>query len=213
MTASDRRLFVAILTAALVLRVAVALAWKAPLTGDAGDYHRLAAGLAEGRGYVDTSGASTAWRPPGYPMFLDAVYRALGDGPRGVALAQAVIGTATVALLGALTAALLGASAGLVASALVAVDTAQLSLTARRLSEGPFTLLLLGSLSCALRVRDRLVEGRAPWGWAAVAGAPSGLGTLTRGLFVGFPLLLAAALAWDARRGAPGGRVDAGRRA
>jgi hypothetical protein len=200
MTASDRRLFVAILATALLLRVAVALVWTAPLTGDAADYHRLASGLAEGRGFVDARGEPTAWRPPGYPAFLATVYRALGDGPRAVGLAQAVIGTATVALVGALTTALLGSTAGLIGAALVAADAAQLSLTARRLSEGLFTLLLLAMLWCALRARERLHEGGAPWGWAATAGALGGLGTLTRGLFVGFPLLVAAALALEGRR-------------
>ena len=73
MTASDRRLLAGILTVALLLRVGVALAWSAPLAGDAADYDRLAAGLAAGRGYVDTRGAPTAWRPPAYPAFLAVV--------------------------------------------------------------------------------------------------------------------------------------------
>jgi hypothetical protein len=199
MTASDRRFFVGILVVAFVLRLGLVLAWSGPLAGDAADYHRLASGLAEGRGYVDTRGAPTAWRPPLYPLFLAGVYRTLGDGPRAVGFVQAVVGTATVGAVGALAASVLGSTAGLIAAALVAVDVAQLSLTARRLSEGLFTLLLVLLLLAALRVRARLVEGRSPWGWAVAVGLLGTLGTLTRGLFVGFPLLLAAALALDAR--------------
>jgi 4-amino-4-deoxy-L-arabinose transferase-like glycosyltransferase len=213
MTGSERRLFVAVVAAAFLFRVAVALAWSAPLAGDAADYHRLAAGLVEGRGYVDTRGSPTAFRPPIYPLLLAGVYRVAGDGPLPIGLVQAVVGTATVAAVGTLAAALLGSEAGLIVAALTAVDAAQLSLTARRLSEALFTLLLVLLLLAAVRARDRLRAGEPAWGWAAAVGLFGALGTLTRGLFVGFPLLVAAALAYEGARGgrrAPAGAPAAG---
>ena len=197
MTVSNRRLLTGILVFALALRVGVAFAWQPAPTGDAEDYHRLATGLAAGRGYVDTRGQPTAWRPPGYPAFLAGVYVVVGDAPAAVGLIQAAVGTASVAAVFAVTAPVLGATAGLVAAALVAVDVAQLSLTAQRLSEGLFTLLLLLLVLSSLRLRARLLAAASPWGWAAVAGVLGGIATLTRGLFVGYPLVLAAALAAD----------------
>ena len=122
------------------------------------------------------------------------MYRTLGSGALPVGVVQAVVGTASVAALYAVTAAVLGPAAGLVAAALTAVDVAQLSLTARRLSEGLFTLELLMLVLASLRLRARLREGVRPLGWAVTAGVIAGIGTLTRSIFVGYPLLIAAAL-------------------
>lgn len=199
MIASDRRAWAAVLILALALRVGVAFAWTAPLVGDAADYHRLAAGLASGRGYVDANGRSTAWRPPAYPAFLAGVYRTLGDGPRAIGLAQALVGAAAAGVLGWGAALTLGAPAGLLATALVAVDAAQLALVSRRLSEGLCTLLLAALLVAVARLRSGLRSGRTALGAAAAAGVLGGLVTLTRGLFVGLPLALAAALLWEGR--------------
>lgn len=206
MTGSDRRILAAVLAVALVLRLAVALLWTAPLDGDAGDYDRLASGLAAGRGYVDTNGQPTAWRPPLYPAFLAGVYRTVGDGPAAVGTMQALVGTISVAAVFAATATAFGPAAGLLGAAFVAVDAAQLSLTSRRLSEGLFTLLLLAMVLLSQRARERLRAGATAWGAAASAGVVGGLATLTRGLFVGYPLLVALALAATPVGPAPNGR-------
>lgn len=200
MTGSNRLLLTGILVFALALRVGVAFAWQPALAGDAEDYHRLASGLAAGRGYVNTLGQPTAWRPPRYPAFLAGVYVVVGDAPAAVGLIQAAVGTASVAAVFAVTAPVLGATAGLVAAALVAVDAAQLSLTAQRMSEGLFTLLLLLLVLSSLRLRARLLAGAPPWGWAVGAGVLGGVATLTRGLFVGYPLALAVALVAEGGR-------------
>ena len=211
MTVSDRRFLAAILVLAFALRVVVALSWQPALTGDAEDYDRLAAGVAAGRGYVDTRGQPTAWRPPGYPAYLAPVYAVAGDSPAAVGLTQAAVGTASVGAVFAVTAPVLGATAGLVAAALVAVDAAQLSLTSRRLSEGLFTLLLLLLVLSSLRLRKRLLEAASPWGWAVGAGVLGGIATLTRGLFIGYPLVLAFALVPEGDRSAArSGRRRAG---
>ena len=212
MTVSDRRVLAGILALALALRVAVAVAWQPALGGDAEDYDRLAAGVAAGRGYVDTRGQPTAWRPPGYPAFLATVYQLAGDSPVAVGLAQAVVGTASVGVVFAVTSPVLGASAGLVAAALVAVDAAQLALTSRRLSEGLFTLLLLLLVFSSLRLRARLSESSFPWVWAVGVGVLGGVATLTRGIFVGYPLLLALALVIEGAGSAEGSAARSGRR-
>ncbi|MCC5844277.1 MAG: hypothetical protein JJU05_08505 [Verrucomicrobia bacterium] len=62
------------------------------------DYHQLAESLLAGEGYRAPDGQLTAFRPPGYPFFLWAVYRP-GGGIRSVKLIQALLLTATALLL------------------------------------------------------------------------------------------------------------------
>jgi hypothetical protein len=126
---------------ALLLRVGYVVATPSYVPEhDARDYDRLACALVTGDGYPRASTRTgegddcrrsampshpTAFRPPGYPLFLAAVYsvaRPLGVD-RWVAgrLAQAVLGTAIVVLIGAIAARLWGRRTGLIAMALAAV--------------------------------------------------------------------------------------------
>jgi len=63
-----------------------------PLGGDEVAYHALAVRLAEGKGFVDDSGAPTAWRTPGLPAVLSLIYRVMGPDP-GVARVILVVVT------------------------------------------------------------------------------------------------------------------------
>ena len=127
------RMLLGLIALAFCLRLALALAWQPPLAGDAADYRRLARELTAGAGYVDELGRPSAWRPPGYPVFLSLVERAAGDGRAPLAVAQAAMG-ATVVALTWVAARGLGAAPALVAAGLVAVDAGQVSLAARTLS-------------------------------------------------------------------------------
>src|SRR5918911_3723757 len=73
-----RLLLAALFLLAFAVRLYAAAAYGAEPSADAADYHRLAAGLAAGRGYAGEGGLPTAWRPPGYPAFLACVYAAAG---------------------------------------------------------------------------------------------------------------------------------------
>jgi len=169
--------------------------------GDAADYARLADGLSTGVGYVDGLGRPTAWRPPGYPAFLATVHT-VAPGPTALAVVQAGVGAAVVAVTWAV-ARVLGPIAALVAAGLVAVDVVQIALASRTLSEGLFTLLSLGVVALSLGLARDLRTGAVPWGAAVATGALAGAAVLTRGLFVAYPLALAAGLvALGARGGA-----------
>lgn len=84
----------------------VLLAARAPVgLSDPYVYLRAAASLFEGNGYTSLLGQSTAYYPPGYPMFVAAVQRVselIGQGPRLIlvlGLAQAVLGGVGAAAL------------------------------------------------------------------------------------------------------------------
>jgi 4-amino-4-deoxy-L-arabinose transferase-like glycosyltransferase len=182
----------------------VAVAWHPRPAGDAVDYVRLADGLADGRGYVDTNGRATSWRPPGYPVVLAAIQQAADGNDTVTSCVEAVLGTITVALIALLAGEVLGPDVVLAAGLIVALDPAQLALTARRLSEGPFTLLLSALLLAAALVAGRLKSDRSAWGLAAASGVLAAAATLTRGLFVFFPLALAAGWILGSPRSARG---------
>ncbi len=190
----------AVLVAALALRLGAALAWDRPLTGDELDYDRLGVSIAAGDGLVDGRGRPSAFRPPAYPALVGAVYALAGPRPVLVRVLQALVGTATVLLVFVLGRAAAGRGAGLVAAGIVAVDFAQVAATARLLSETTFTAVLVGLVLASVRAVDALRSGREAWRPAALAGALGGLGALLRGILLPYPILLAAGIAWAERR-------------
>jgi 4-amino-4-deoxy-L-arabinose transferase-like glycosyltransferase len=135
-------------------------------------------------------------RTPGYPLFIAAVILALGEDLQAVALAQHLLGIATVGvtyLLGRLT---FGRGAGLVAGFLVALSGPLLIYERYVMSETLFGLLLgLTLLAGAVAVRRR-ASGRR---WL-LAGAALGLTILTRPVAqLLIPLLCVAALLANGR--------------
>ena len=199
MSTFERRALLALVAFAFCARLAVALLWRPPLEADAADYVRLASGLSSGAGYVDELERPTAWRPPGYPVFLALVEEIAGPGRAPVALAQAAVGAGTVALTWVVAQGL-GPAAALVAAALVAVDAGQIALAARTLSEGLFTLLSLAVVALSLGIVRALHRGERAGGWAVGAGVLAGAATLTRGLFVAYPVVLAGGIVVLGRR-------------
>lgn len=196
--------YVALVALALLLRLAFMAAtpdFQPRL--DAAHYDGLACGLVLDGAYelrvpsgrdASTCGTShggenpaTAFRPPGWPAVMAAVYAVDEDGRWANArILQALIGTATVALIGLLAALLLGPAAGLAATALAAVDTTLLAVTGSLLSEPTFVLLITAAAILALR--DRLL----------LAGLLLGAATLVRSNgFVLIPVLaLLAKAGW-----------------
>jgi dolichyl-phosphate-mannose-protein mannosyltransferase len=186
---SQRLLVAAILALALTLRLGLAVLHDPPPpVGDAADYHRLAASLADHGTYppstIAPGGGPTAFRPPAYPLFLAGVFEVAGrdDAPR---VAGALLGTLCVALLGLVALRLFGREVAVVAVAIAAVFPPLIMVSVAPLSETLFIALVLGALACALR-RDRLA-------WVLAAGALAGAAALTRtnGLALLLPLLLA----------------------
>lgn len=161
---------------------------------DAASYDLLARGLAQGHGWV--LGAS-AYRPPGYPFFLAAIYKLVGvphgswTDPR---LVQALVSTLTVALIGVLALRVAGRAAMLLSMAIAAVYTPLVLVGVSLMTESLFVPLVLAATICALESRTATRRGR----WIVAAGLLTGLAALTRGNGIAVGLALAVVV-WTGR--------------
>lgn len=136
----------------------------------------------------------TAYRPPGFPVFLAATHAQLGHDILAARLAQCAVGVALVALVGIIAARLFDRRTALVAMTLAALSPVLVVFGSSLISEPLFTTLVLASVAAALRARS------APQaiGWAVLAGVAAGVAALTRseGLFT---LPAVALIAWRGR--------------
>lgn len=191
MALSTRRLAIAILLAALAIRVVWVFATPDyRLVHDALDYHRHAVSIANGDGFALSYGRPTAFRPPAYPIFLAGVYWVFGPSLEWARLANALVGTGIVALIGVIAFQVWGRRVGLIAMALAAVYIPLILVGQSVMSEPLFVLCLLGAIACALRR------------WALAAGVLMGLAVLGRAN----ALILLLPLAWAVcRQGSPQG--------
>jgi 4-amino-4-deoxy-L-arabinose transferase-like glycosyltransferase len=160
---------------------------------DAGSYLSLASDVAHtgdyplshrpGSGAAGTRGPS-AYFAPGYPYLLALVDLIDGHStPRDGAIhpariAQAVLGTITVALVGLVALELFGATAALIALILAAVYPVAIGLAGTLVAENLLTPLVLAAVYAGLRVR-RAARARSAYAWIAGAGVLTGLATLT----------------------------------
>lgn len=181
-----------ILALALVLRLVIVVATPdyRPLA-DSADYDRHARSIAAGDGYPRSEhaadGGETAFRPPGYPVFLAAVYKATGNSWTAGRLAQALLGVAAVALIGLIAWQLWDRLRALAAMGVAAIAPPLLVPLAALLSDPLFLVLMLGAVAAMLEHRRSGDRYR----WALTAGALCGLAVLTRtnGLIL-LPLLM-----------------------
>ncbi|MEA2444581.1 MAG: hypothetical protein QOJ12_1873 [Thermoleophilales bacterium] len=211
------RAAVVLVVVALLVRVAFVLATPGYVPHhDDRDYDRLACGLVEGDGYSRVGpprtaeacgdramhGGPTAYRPPGFPMFLAAVYTV--SEPLGAdrwvtaRLAQALLGTAVVALLGVIAGQLWGRRTALFALGLAAVFAPGVVLGGSLLTETLFVALMLAAIAAVLA--DRAAGGARRW--LVVAGVLCGLALLSRSNapVLLLPLAIAVAGAGERRR-------------
>jgi len=171
------------------LRTYGALSYPAVPTADAGDYHRLATGLVQGHGYVNSAGVSTAWRPPVYPLFLAGIYKLVGIDVQRATIVQAVVGSLTVLMLIALGAMMIGWRPALLAGVIAAIYPGFVWLPRLLLSENLSLFLLLLILCVAI-----LYFRTSQIIWMIVFGVLCALSTLVRGANLLLPIALAAGL-------------------
>jgi 4-amino-4-deoxy-L-arabinose transferase-like glycosyltransferase len=211
---------VAVLIAALALRVAEVQRTAYKPINDASSYLTLAGAIAQTGDYSTShrpgSGAGgtrgpTAYFPPGYPYFLAAVdlidgHTALPTQHRGPShaplaavhsarLSQALLGTVTVALVGLVALEAFGELAGLIALVLAAIYPVFIELSGTLVAENLFAALVLAAVYAALRAGRRASR---TYLWASAAGLLTGLATLTHenGAVIALPLIAAV---WTVR--------------
>jgi len=179
-----------LLLLALALRVAYVLhssSFVPDVVGNSYDsrsYDNLARGLATGHGWV---AGSSAYRPPGYPFFLAAVYWLVGvphphglthtGGWTAVRLVEAVLATGTVALIGILANQVAGRRVAVASLAVAAVYLPLILVGVSLVAESLLVPLVLGATVCALHSRHCARRRR----WILAAGVLCGLAALTRG--------------------------------
>jgi 4-amino-4-deoxy-L-arabinose transferase-like glycosyltransferase len=202
-------LIAVILIVALALRIAEVQRTNSSYRpiNDAGSYLTLASEIAHtgdyslsrepGSGAGGTRGPS-AYFAPGYPYFLALVDLIDGDETRRdgavhpARIAQAVLGTITVALIGLVALELFGATAGLIALALAAVYPVGIGLAGTLVAENLLTGLVIAAVYAGLRVR-RAARARSAYAWIVGAGVLTGLATLTHenAVLIVLPLIAA----------------------
>lgn len=162
---------------------AYAIVGKAPLLGDALEFHLQANYLADGHGYIqpflfrDTGHAvASADKPPLF-VFLEAAISLLGGRSwQAHHLVGILAGGGTVATCGFVARRLAGDTVGLVAAAVAAVYPLLIATDGSLRSESVYALCIALTLLAALRLRDK-----PTWGRAAVLGVAIAAATLTRG--------------------------------
>jgi len=184
-----------IFAAAVGVRVMYVLLTIHALPGDTDSYRGIAENLLGGHGYSISADMPTAFRPPGYPLFIAVVERFLG-GPWSVIWAQCILGGVVALIAGSLARRLVGDLFALVAAGLVAIDPYQVARCTEFMSEVFFSFAVLAALAlfmraaCASSVRNY-----------AAAGIAAGAAAMTRPEFLLFiPGALFAALLWGQRK-------------
>lgn len=204
-----RAALLVILVLGAMLRVGWALIAAEPPAGgdpdeiprDPGFYLLLSDSLANGDGYSypsaeDPSGfESTAYYPPGYPIVLGGVLRAVNVLPFdvsafGVAVAlNLVLSVATIALVFELARRLAGERVGLVAAALIALWPNLIVYSGVVLTETLFLFLLVALLLVAL-ASPAVARSPGLWRMATIGVLLGAAGMVRPTLFVLAPLLL-----------------------
>jgi 4-amino-4-deoxy-L-arabinose transferase-like glycosyltransferase len=197
-----RWLLVAILAAALLVRLSAAVWWQSRVPAgkefgfpDSESYWQLGQKIAAGQPYEFGPQRYRIFRTPGYPLLLSGLF--VVGGPDVSVMAgralSAVLGTLTCGLAAALGWRLFGERVGLLSAMAVAIYPEAIAQSVFVLSEAPFTPLMM------LQLLAWIVAWQAPCtrsviGWSIVGGVAAGLATLMRPswlLFLPFAVVIA----------------------
>lgn len=166
-------------------------------------YHKIAENLNAGHGYRQlVEWPESVQRPPGYPIFLLAIFRTAGVDYAVVQAVHALLGALGCWLLFRLGAWVHSERAGLAAAILFAVYPNAIEYSSRLYAENLYFPLFIGLAYFLCRAS---MEGSA--GRGAVAGALWGLGILTRGTLLALPAAIPLGIAISRAHRSPLTRV------
>jgi 4-amino-4-deoxy-L-arabinose transferase-like glycosyltransferase len=168
----------------LTVRLVYLAAFPAePMGPDAVDYDTIGWNLAQGNGFTNQAGEPTAFRAPGYPLFLAGVYYLAGHNPDWVRWVQALLG-AGICILVCLTARrLYDDGSAKLAGAICALYPPLIIPSSAILSE----ILFMFCLGLAVY---GVVSKRGPM-WRFASGLNLGMALMTRSVLVFFiPFLI-----------------------
>jgi SAM-dependent methyltransferase len=187
-----------------VLRVVYVLAtWDHTLAGDEPEYHMQGVFIADGRWFWSEAPYGdphpSAWKTPGYPLFVGLLYAVGGENPDAVMLVQVLLlGPLTIALTWLLGRRLFGPAVGAAAGFVAAIHPFVWQFEARLFAEALATPLTLAVL---LLVLDRRQSTRA----IVAAGALSAALILVKpsALHILAAVVVAILVGWGLRGGIP----------
>ena len=179
----DYKRLAAVVCFALAVRIVWTLVFQTAPASDAAAYDGLAWRLAEGYGYVAANGAPTAFWPVGYPAFLSAIYTVFGHSWLAAGVANALLGSISVALTYRLAREFLPCRPSILAAALMALIPSHIvSFTAVLLTQSLHTVFVLLILIAILHLT------RSPnWRRATILGLVIGVGVYVRPIMLLFP--------------------------
>ncbi|MBD3180218.1 MAG: DUF2142 domain-containing protein [Candidatus Latescibacteria bacterium] len=181
-----------ILLISLIIRLGAVLSMPAGINWKDGlEYDSFAASLENHHAYLNQYGAPSAYRPPGYPVFLLLA----GRNPTVVRILQSLLGAVTVLLVYLIAIKLAGRAEAVLAAAVTAVYPLYIY------SAGTYyPAVLLSSLLPAVFLLLISARRTGSGGKALAAGFLAGLIALTKGSFLPAFALAAVWLAADRNR-------------
>jgi SAM-dependent methyltransferase len=200
----DLLLLSAAIALGLLVRLVYVLAtWDHQLAVEELEYHTQGAFIADGKWFWSSSPYGiphpSAWKTPGYPLFVGLFYSVVGEKPDALMLFQVVVfGAVTITLTWLLGRRLFGSWVGTAAAFVAALHPFVWQFEGRVFAEGLATPLTLAIL---LLVLDRRPSVRA----VGAAGALAGLLILVKPSALHILAAVAAAIfvGWGWRGGAP----------
>jgi len=176
---SKKRTILLIFIIALIIRICFIFTVEPiPLETDSKHYDALGTRLAEGKGYINSSGQPTAFRPPIYPLFLGATYKIAGHNLTWVRIVQAMLGAGICVLAYLIGAVIFDRMIANLTGYLCCLYLPLIVNTSQILTETLFTfLLLLGIL---------LIISRNNYVNLVISGIVLGLALLTRPFLIFF---------------------------
>ena len=186
----NKKILLLLLILCLLLRFAWILSFPTiELTDDPKVYDNIARGLIQGEGYHEEG--KRAFRPPGYPYFLAALYTLFGAHPLPVELVQTVLAVITCLLIYLLGKRLANERTGLIAAGLFAAYPQFIRYAGNLYVETLFIFLFLVVLVLLFDIVQKPSYPKS-----MIAGFCLGLSALVRevSLFILLPILLWAIL-------------------
>jgi 4-amino-4-deoxy-L-arabinose transferase-like glycosyltransferase len=151
---------------------------------DGKDYDALGLSLATGTGFA-IHGVPNTFRPPGYPLFLAALYKIFGHSYVAVKIAQSGLGALTCLMIFLIGQRLFSRRVGVFAATLAAVYPFLVLYAGFLLSETLFVFLSTVFLYMLVRLRERCASQ-----WVALGGLVLGVMNLVRPVTLMIPALL-----------------------
>jgi 4-amino-4-deoxy-L-arabinose transferase-like glycosyltransferase len=142
MQPNNRKLLIGILLCGLILRMCAVMWFDPPAFSDDKDYKEIARNVAEGKGYL-FEGKPTAYRTPGYPLFIAGMYTLFGYSEYPVRILQVFLDLGSCFLLFLLGKKFFSERVGLLATGILALFPAQILYACQFMTETSFTFLLL----------------------------------------------------------------------